>query len=80
MKLILGNLPPDVTTDDVSELLTELGWHDITTINIEPGEGSRPIAYLEADVGHATAQYWSDKIQGRYWHGHNLTSTILVMP
>ncbi|GAA5784173.1 hypothetical protein GCM10007860_13120 [Chitiniphilus shinanonensis] len=76
MQMMLGNLPPDTTTDDIRELLETLGVPGVGEITVSAGLGERFNALVKLDeessvvVGAICSQ-----LNGHHWKGNDITAS-----
>ncbi len=70
MQLMLDNLPPEVTEEALTELLSGLGVPAPAEMVIAAGTRNRPSAVISLDVDHATMEALVKLLDGRYWMGH----------
>jgi hypothetical protein len=79
MNLWIGNIPPEVTDDELGEFAVKYGCPQPERIERVPGDGSRPAAVLVfgADSGKLVSQAQL-RLNGLYWKGRQLhVQTIL---
>lgn len=72
MQLMIDNLPPDATADDLRSLFSELGIPVPQEITIAPGLRERPSAAIAFHLEHAQMEAIVGLLDGRIWHGHLL--------
>jgi hypothetical protein len=76
-KIIIGNLPPDVTVDELARLLVQAGADDPEiTLNNE-GNLEKVTAVLAlGDLDRPAADKIVDRIRGRLFRGRTLTAYV----
>jgi hypothetical protein len=76
-KIIIGNLPPDVTVDELARLLVQAGADDPEiTLNNE-GNLEKVTAVLAlGDLDRPAAEKIVDRIRGRLFRGRTLTAYV----
>ncbi|TJZ79056.1 RNA recognition motif domain-containing protein [Chitiniphilus eburneus] len=77
MQMMLGNLPPDTTIDDVRELLESLGVPGVSEITVSAGLGERANALVKLDeaVSSAAVSAICGQLNGHHWKGHDITAS-----
>jgi hypothetical protein len=70
MQLMLDNLPPEVTAEDLHALFTELGIPAPRELTIAPGLRGHPSAAAAFELNHAQMEAIVGLLDGRQWHGH----------
>lgn len=75
MQLMLDNLPPDTTQEDLLALLAELGIPTPTALSIAPGLRDRPSAAIDFDLEHADMEAMVKLLNGHAWKTHILHAT-----
>lgn len=77
-KLWIGNIPADVTDDDLRALLAKYGFPQAGTIERVGGEGPRPAATVDfpgeisADLAESAR-----RIHDLFWHGRRLNVQVV---
>ena len=78
-RLLLGNLEPGTTDDEIRDFLVKYGFPPFDAIEHQPGDGSRPSVLLSFAATDPTAL---DNLQQRvhdvYWKNRKLTAEILL--
>ena len=81
MNLWIGNLAPEVTDEELGELVVKYGCPRPERIERVPGDGSRPAAVLAfaTDAGNRNMVSQAQlRLNGMYWKGRQLhVQTIL---
>jgi hypothetical protein len=74
-KILIGNLPADVTVEEITQVLTEAGVEDVNiTLNNE-GDASKVAAVLAlGDADRATVDRIAQKINGTRYRERTLTA------
>ena len=74
-KILIGNLPADVTVDEITKVLTEAGVQQVNiTLNNE-GDANKVAAVLALDdVDRATVDRIAQKINGTRYRERTLTA------
>lgn len=70
MQLMLDNLPPEASAEDLLALFTELGIPAPTEISIAPGLRDRPSAAISLELDHANMDAVVKLLDGRSWKTH----------
>ncbi|WP_148714149.1 RNA recognition motif domain-containing protein [Chitinolyticbacter meiyuanensis] len=73
MQILIGNLPPGTSSDDVRTLLTEQGVPGIGEIVIEEGP-ERTGALVKLDLGDTAIATVCKQLNGHHWNGRDLTA------
>lgn len=72
-QILLGNLPPEVTVDEIRALLTELGVPGIGDITIAEGLSEHVAALVALDLTDAETAAVSEQLNGHLWHDRMLS-------
>lgn len=72
MQLMIDNLPPDATEDDLRALFAEMGIPEPQEITIAPGLREHPSAAIAFHIDHAQMEAIVGLLDGRLWHSHLL--------
>ena len=73
MRIVIGNLPDDITEDGVREALGQFAPVD----RVKLLDGSRAsTAVIEMELTHARAQLLARRIQGRIYKGRALNAWV----
>ncbi len=75
MHLMIDNLPPEVTEEDLRSLLSEIGTPAPTEVTIAQGSRNRPSAAVAFNLEHAQMEAIAGLLNGRYWREHVLHAT-----
>jgi len=81
MKLWIANIAPGTTDDEIRALVKKYGTGiECTNIQREEGDGSRPAAGIECSGSNIALGNLSLRLNGMYWKGRPLTSTVALAP
>nr|WP_315592410.1 RNA-binding protein [uncultured Cupriavidus sp.] len=76
--LMLSNLHPDTTEDQVKDFVTRYGFPPYDEYERQEGDGTRPSVTLTfRTVDLATLQRLVPRIHGVFWNGHKINALIL---
>ncbi|QBC43871.1 hypothetical protein [Iodobacter fluviatilis] len=77
MQIVIGNLPAEVSVEDVQTLLTdEIGLHEFGAVTITEGGSDNALALVQLHTeSAAAADVLTAKISGFHWKGRALTSS-----
>jgi len=76
-KIIIGNLPPDVTVDELARLLVQAGADDPEiTLNNEGNLEKFTAVLALGDLDRPAADKIVDRIRGRLFRGRTLTAYV----
>jgi len=73
MRIVIGNLPEDVTQQAIQEALSDVA--PVNAIKLVP-EGSAPSAVIEMELTRAQAETLARRIQGRIYRGKELRAWV----
>jgi RNA recognition motif-containing protein len=77
VKLWLANIDPEVTDDELRELVRKYTKLEVARLTRETGDGSRRGAALEFDKGSREALYEAQRrLNGLYWKNRALTAHV----
>ncbi|MHA6203715.1 RNA recognition motif domain-containing protein [Dyella soli] len=77
-RLLLGNIEPGTTDDEVREFLDKYGFPPFDAIEHVPGDGSRPAVLLTYDdAGAAALEKLKPRIHHMFWKQRELNVMIL---
>lgn len=76
MRIVIGNLPDDVTEDGIQEALSAFAPVDAIQLVRESGA---PSAVIEMDVTKPQADALAARIQGRMYQGRELRAWVPIM-
>lgn len=76
MRILIGNLPDDVTQDGLREILAAFAPVEAVTLFTESGT---PTAYIELQTSREHAESLAKRIQGRIYNGRELSAWVPVM-
>ncbi len=77
-RLLLGNLDPATTDDEIGEFLVKYGFPPFDKVEHQPGDGSRPAVVLTFAATDATALgKLRERIHNVYWKKRKLSAQIL---
>ncbi|MBM3116001.1 RNA recognition motif domain-containing protein [Jeongeupia naejangsanensis] len=75
--ILIGNLPPETSEDDVRTLFTDLGMTaDVGDVTIAEGLGEKLVASVSIDCSSAGAEVLVQKLSGHFWNGRELTASF----
>jgi hypothetical protein len=77
MRIVIGNLPDDVTEEGIRESLSALAPVDTIALLKESGT---PSAIIEMEMTREQAEALARRIQGRIYRGRELRAWVPVMP
>jgi len=76
--LMLSNLHPDTTEEQVKEFLDRYGVPPFDEIEFQEGDGTRPAATLTfASIDAAALRQYVQRIHGVFWNGHKINALVL---
>ncbi len=76
--LMLSNLHPDTTEDQVKEFLTRYGFPPFDEYARQEGDGTRPSVTLTFNtIDLAALQLLQPRIHDVFWNGHKINALIL---
>ena len=78
MKLWIGNIEPGTSDDEIKAFVGKYA-QELTCDKIErvEGAGNRPAAMLDfGEASHASLDHLSRRLNGMYWKGRELVSTV----
>ena len=79
MKLWIANIAPGTTDDEIKAFLKKYGPElECISIQREEGDGSRPAAGIEFTGTSVALGNLSLRLNGMYWRGRPLTSTVAL--
>ena len=73
MRIMVGNLPDDVTEDTIREALSDVA--PVNAIKLVP-EGGAPSAMIEMEMSRADAEALARRIHGRIHEGRELRAWV----
>jgi len=73
MRIMVGNLPDDITEETIREALSDVA--PVNAIKLVP-EGGAPSAMIEMELTRADAEALARRIQGRIYHGRELRAWV----
>jgi len=76
MRIIVGNLPDDITEEAIREALSDVA--PINAIKLVP-EGGAPSAMIEMEMSRADAEALARRIHGRIYQGRDLRAWVPLM-
>jgi RNA recognition motif-containing protein len=76
MRIVIGNLPEDVTEDGIRDALSAFAPVDAITLVHESGT---PSAVIEMDMTKPQADALAKRIQGRQYQGRALRAWVPLM-
>jgi hypothetical protein len=77
MQIVIGNLPPETTEEDVRSLLSnDIGLQDFGSVTITTSNSEHVLALVQLLTDSAAAaDVLTAKITDFHWKGRNLTSS-----
>ena len=76
--LMLSNLHPDTTEEQVKEFLGRYGFPPFDEIEFQEGDGTRPSVTLTFhSVDDAALRQFVPRIHEVFWNGHKLNALVL---
>ena len=77
-RLMLANLEPGTTDDEIRDFLVKYGFPPFDAIEHEPGDGTRPGALVTFNGVDATSLHTlQQRINDMYWKKRRLNARIL---
>ena len=76
MRIVIGNLPDDVTEENIREALSAFAPVENIKLYHESG---KPMALIELETTHAHAELLANRIRGRLYHGQPLNAWVPTM-
>jgi len=76
MRILIGNLPHDVTQDGIREALSAFAPVDAITLFHDSGT---PTALIELESSREQAETLAKRIQGRVYKGRELRAWVPIM-
>jgi len=76
MRIVIGNLPDDVTEDGIQDALS--AFAPVESIKLVHESGA-PTAVLDMDMTKADADALAKRIQGRIYEGRELRAWVPIM-
>jgi hypothetical protein len=73
MRIIVGNLPDDITEHAIREALSDVA--PVSAIKLVP-EGAAPSAMIEMEMSRTSAQTLARRIHGRIYEGRELRAWV----
>ncbi|XZG70169.1 hypothetical protein ACTSKR_16210 [Chitinibacteraceae bacterium HSL-7] len=77
--LLLGNLPADVTLEEVRAFLDERDVPGVTDIELEPGT-DRCAVLLKVNLDETAERAIASVLNGVHWRGHDLSARVSHSP
>ncbi len=71
MRILIGNLPDDVTQEGLGEILSAFATVEAITLFKESGT---PTAHIELQTSREHAEALAKRIQGRIYNGRELSA------
>lgn len=79
MKLWIGNVSADVTSDELAALIHKYGGPGFDAMLKVPGDGSRPGVLLTFDgAGPVALHQLADRLNGVYWKNRGLAVQVML--
>jgi RNA recognition motif-containing protein len=77
-RLMLGNLEPGTTDDEIRDFLVKYGFPPFDEIAHEPGDGTRPAVLLTfTSIDPTTLFNLRERVHDLFWKNRKLTARIL---
>ncbi|MEJ5988497.1 RNA-binding protein [Ramlibacter sp. PS3R-8] len=77
-RLLLGNLAPGTTDEEIRDFLVKYGFPPFDSIEHEPGDGSRPAVVLSFSGLDATSMFnLQERVHDMFWKSRKLTARIM---
>lgn len=76
MRIVIGNLPDDVTEEGIQDALNPFA--PVDSIKLVHDSGA-PTAVIEMDMTKAEADTLANRIQGRIYEGRELRAWVPIM-
>ena len=76
MRIMVGNLPDDITEEAIREELGDIA--PINAVKLVP-EGGAPSAMIEMEISRADAEAAARRIHGRIYKGRELRAWVPLM-
>jgi len=76
MRIVIGNLPDDVTEDGIQDALS--AFAPVESIKLVHESGA-PTAVIDMDMTKADADALAKRIQGRIYEGRELRAWVPIM-
>ena len=73
MRIIVGNLPDDITEDAIRDALSDVA--PVEAVKLVP-EGGAPSAMIEMEMSRAEAEALARRIHGRIYQGRDLRAWV----
>ena len=73
MRIIVGNLPDDITEDAIRDALSDVA--PVEAVKLVP-EGGAPSAMIEMEISRAEAEALARRIHGRIYQGRDLRAWV----
>jgi hypothetical protein len=75
-KIMIGNLPPGVTVEELAGILTDAGAENPKITLNDEGNADKVTAILTLDLDRAAADKIVDRVRGRLFRGRTLTAYV----
>jgi hypothetical protein len=77
-RLLLGNLDPGTTDDEIRDFLVKYGFPPFDKIEHQPGDGTRPAVLLTFDATDPSVLgHLQQRVHDMYWKKRKLSAQIL---
>jgi hypothetical protein len=77
-RLLLGNVEPGTTDDEIRDFLVKYGFPPFDAISHEPGDGSRPSVVLTFSGLDASGLFkLQQRVQDMYWKHRKISANIM---
>jgi hypothetical protein len=79
VRLILGNIEPGTSDDEVQEFLTKYGFPPYDEIARMDGEGSRPAVTLTFNsLDPGALRILQSRVHGLFWKNRKVAASVLM--
>jgi RNA recognition motif-containing protein len=74
MNIVINNVPPETTEDEVKQLLVKYGFPEFTSFQMEPGDGTRPLAIIGFEGVHNEGiRPLIQRVDGLFWKDRRIS-------
>lgn len=76
--LLIGNVDPEATDDEIKQFLVKYGFPEYDGIEHMPGDGSRPAVLLSfADATSESLRSLQARVQDLFWHNRKINVQVM---
>jgi len=76
--LMIGNVDPGATDDEIKQFLVKYGFPEYDGIEHMPGDGSRPAVLLTfADATSESLRSLQSRVQDLFWHNRKIQVQVM---